>query len=119
MTKYKDVSWTPEILAQLGKIPDKKIGEMLGVDETYVYRYRKKNGIKTTVYKIGGTPEIKEQIRVSLGKMSDADLARKLGVSVRSVRAFRQKEGIPAYKKYLLSDLADPRNLIVAAASPA
>jgi len=119
MTKYKNVSWTPEILAQLGKVPDKKIGEMLGVDETYVYRYRKKNGIKTAVYKIGGTPEIKEQICAQLGKVSDADLARSLGVSVRSVRTLRQKQKIPAHKKYLASVLADPQALIVPVASPA
>ena len=93
----KSLRWTPEKIAVLGTMPDKKAAELVGVTNSAAFTKRVSLGI----------PAFGKSLRESqfhwtasglrrLGVVSDGVLARELGVSENTVTAKRHSLGIGA-----------------------
>jgi len=85
------ISWTPELIASLGKEPDKVIAQAMGISRTCVSDKRRSLGMRHTLgrRKIAWTSEFIAR----LGTEPDEAIAHDMGVSVVSVRGKRLSIG--------------------------
>lgn len=81
-----------DVLAQLGKVPDRVIAEKVGRSVPWVVQLRKKKGIPS--HRDGNKPAMLE----SLGLEPDANVAARFGVSEVTVTKLRQANKIPAFR---------------------
>ncbi|GAA5514754.1 hypothetical protein Dcar01_03515 [Deinococcus carri] len=91
------VTWTPEMDAVLGTMPDEQAAQALGVSKTLAAtrrRHLKKRSYKDT-RNIKWTPEMDAR----LGTAFDGDLAEGWGISRSAVTLRRMTLGVPAHGK--------------------
>lgn len=79
--------WTPELVARLGREPDRKIARELGIAETSVHKKRRRHGIPPFQAKRRWTPEELALV----GTAPDDEVAPKLGRSPAAVANARRK----------------------------
>lgn len=91
------VTWTPEMDAVLGTMPDEQAAQALGVSKTLVAVRRRHLGKPSYKDKrnIEWTPKMDER----LGTAFDGDLAREWGISRSAVTLRRMTLGVPAHGK--------------------
>lgn len=97
----KSIDWDNE--HRLGKMTDKALAEILGVNPSAVHQARHKRRIAAFVPRPGdgGRPPsaaagINWNAETRLGQVKDSELARELGVSPGAVHQARQARGIPS-----------------------
>lgn len=97
----KSIDWDNE--PRLGKMTDKALAEILGVNPSAVHQARAKRGIPAHVPRpgTGARPPsapagIDWNAETRLGQVRDSELARELGVSPGAVHQARQARGIPS-----------------------
>lgn len=88
-------AWTPENLKKLGKMPDPKLAELLGMSTKGVAKKRKSLQIKP----FRDSSQLEKHVWTKnelswLGKFSDAEIARRIGVNATSVATQRKKRRI-------------------------
>lgn len=84
----------PELIDQLGILPDTHFASMAGVSPTTVSKYR------STVDSKSLSPEkhpVPEAALAYLGTESDAEVAKKFGVSASAIYGLRRRRGIPRF----------------------
>ena len=83
----------PELLAQLGKVPDAEIAERFGISLAYVCQLRQERNIPP--HGPRRTPANRDpEFLAQLGRVSDADLAEQYGLHPRYVRTLRRERGV-------------------------
>lgn len=93
------VKWTRRNLVLLGKLPDERVCEIMGVCRKSVMRKRKELGIES--YAVGTQfwhPWTEEEI-ARLGKTTDRELAEQLGIQPMCVTSKRRQLGIESFTK--------------------
>lgn len=93
------VQWTRRNLALLGKYPDQRVAEMMGIGRKSVLYKRKILGIESYALASGLWHEWSEKEIARLGTMIDRELASKLGVSAICVTTKRTEMGIQSFMK--------------------
>lgn len=98
------VSWTPEILAMLGKVADSVIAEMLGVSRKAVTYHRKTRGIPASYDRTRNSPpppmggwntiKLPEHVVSRLGKEPDHVLGKEFGCNKTTIARARRRLGI-------------------------
>ncbi|HWM94150.1 MAG TPA: hypothetical protein VN493_25560 [Thermoanaerobaculia bacterium] len=78
--------WTPELVARLGREPDRKIARELGIADSVVNKKRRRHGIPPFLAKRRWTPEELALV----GTAPDAEIARKLGRTPQAVAYARR-----------------------------
>jgi hypothetical protein len=85
-------AWTPENLKKLGKMPDPKLAELLGMSQKGVAKKRKSLQIEPFRDSSHLEKHVWTKAQLSwLGKFSDAEIARRIGVNATSVATQRKK----------------------------
>lgn len=93
------VNWSRKNLALLGKLPDERVCEIMGVCRKSVRRKRKELGIES--YAVGTKfwhPWTEDEI-AKLGKTTDRELAEQLGIQPMCVTTKRRQMGIASFAK--------------------
>lgn len=94
-TDTNESSWTPEMVALLGKSIDREVAVQLGLNQRAVFMERQTRGI--AAYRLT-KPMWTDTALSLLGTMSDQDAATKLGFKKSQVMVRRTSLGIAAYK---------------------
>jgi len=84
--------WTPELVARLGREPDRQIARELGIAESVVNKKRRRHGIPPFQEKRRWAPEELALV----GTAPDAEIARKLGRTPQAVAHVRRMQRNPA-----------------------
>ena len=84
------------ILAQLGKLPDRKLAERAGVHPNTIHHERKRRGIPAFVQQREAVRWTRDMIR-KLGTATDRSIAAELGIPIGCVSRKRRILGIPPY----------------------
>lgn len=93
------VDWSRKNLALLGKLPDERVAEIMGISRKSVLGKRKRLGIES--FAVGTQfwhPWTEEDI-ARLGKTTDRELAEQLGIQPMCVTAKRRQMGIESFKE--------------------
>jgi hypothetical protein len=88
--------WTPELVALLGKHPDRVVAERAGIAEATVAAERRRRGIEAFEPKRGPFDWTAERI-AALGTDTDVNVAARLEACVSTVVRKRLILGIPAF----------------------
>lgn len=88
--KGKSAVWTPQLLAQLGKIKDSDIAAQIGLSVSCVRVKRISPGI-APAQRVNWAPEALSQ----LGQVTDREISRLFGLSATAVYLKRRSLGIP------------------------
>lgn len=101
------VSWTPEILALLGTVPDSQIAAQIGCERKTVSYRRQCLGIPASFDRTNNIPPpanggwnrktLPDRIIAVLGTVPDWKLAEQAGVSKKRIMDERHRRGIPSY----------------------
>jgi hypothetical protein len=95
------VKWTRQNVELLGKIPDKRIAEIMGVCRKSIMRKRKQLGIESYADATQFWHRWTEEQIAKIGTMTDRAMGEELGISVMCVVLKRRSLGIQAYTKTL------------------
>lgn len=93
------VNWSRQNLALLGKLPDERVCEIMGISRKSVRSKRKELGLES--FAVGTQfwhPWTEEEIK-RLGKTTDGELAEQLGIQPMCVTAKRRQLGIESFAK--------------------
>lgn len=93
------VKWTRRDLKLLGKIPDKRLSEIMGISRKSVMTKRKKLGIESYALGTQFWHQWTEDEIARLGKSTDKELAKQLGVEPMCVMTKRRQLGINSFSK--------------------
>ena len=95
--KEIEARWTPERLAQLGKVPDRQLAAEMGLTPAAVATFRERRGIARRRSKPGTRPTRQpwtpERVR-RLGTVPDETIAKEMGLTRAAVAAHRTRLGI-------------------------
>jgi len=89
---------TDEVKSLMGTMPDRELGEKLGVATNTVAKHR--NRLEIEAYGNNGGYDLPEELIEKLGKVSDAELGREFGYPKQVIRAHREKREIEPYEVF-------------------
>ena len=94
--RFSGFAWTAEDLALLGKLPDQKVADLLGISATVVNRKRLELKIPATS---PAAPAIRwtDEMLACLGHIADVEVAKRFGISIAAVKRKRERLGVPAF----------------------
>ena len=93
-TRGNRINWTPSMIAMLGSLPDKNIGEILDIRPDTIRK--KRNRLNIPPYEEDYTAGLKDS---ELGIVPDIKIAEKLGIGVTHVRRRREELGIARFSR--------------------
>jgi transcriptional regulator with XRE-family HTH domain len=85
---------TDEVKELMGTMPDRELGEKLGVSKTTIRKYRKRYNVKP--FANTGGYDLPEKLVKQLGDKHDRKLAREFGYPRTTIKRKRKEKGISA-----------------------
>lgn len=105
--KRRSSFWTPDRIAQLGKLSDAELARLWGISKSAVHARRRILGIPAS--QPAPVPlQWTERMRSALGRDTDPEVARQLGISVKAVRRERWRLGIPPFRPFPMKVVRSP-----------